>query len=887
MRLRFAAIIVIITALYSCHTTKKTTAHLATQSSQTSTDSLSSVHNTSYQASNTRAFDLIHTKLEVNFDWTKCQMNGNATLTLHPFFYASNQLILDAQEFDIHEVALLTKSEKKKINYVYDRKKITLTLDKEYKKTDTLQIFISYTANPNAILANGSKAITDRKGLYFINPDGSDPNKPKQLWTQGETQSNSCWFPTIDSPNERMTQEIYLTVDKKYVTLSNGLLIYSKENADGTRTDYWKQNLPAAPYLSMMAVGDFAIVKDSWRDIDVNYYVDPEYEKYAKLIFGHTPEMLEFFSTKLGVDYPWEKFSQIVVHDYVSGAMENTSAVLHGDMLLLTDRKYLDESNEDVIAHELFHHWFGDLVTCESWSNIPLNESFATYGEYLWEEYKYGKEEADHHIQGDLFSYLREAKEKKFPLIRYTYDDREDLFDNHTYEKGGRILHMLRNYVGDEAFFKALNLYLTQNKFKSAEAANLRLAFEEVTGEDLNWFFNQWFFSPGHPELAISYSYNESEKEETLSIHQTQDTKKFPVYKLPIAIDIYANGKTERHKITIDQAHQNFTFSVNSKPDLVNVDADKMLLCTKQDDKKEQEWIFQYYNAPLYFDRYEAIYILGEEMGVDSLSEKVIHSGLTDKYWYIRELAVKYCAPLLTKRKNELEAILSHIAITDEKSEVRNAALSKLEELFPQDTSLMALYIIASKDQSYLVSSEALIAISTIDSLKGLSMAKELEKENDKFNDISVAYVYSKFADSTYYMFFESAIKRCTDHGDKVNLANMYGIYLSRQIGTQIINTGIHTLANEAKTDPIWWVKLYSYYSLTIIKDGMQNKEKMLGEQLAQLKKNKRTPTEAIAKLSTELQNTIEQRSKLDEVLTSIRTEETNKKVKAYYGEEQ
>ena len=467
-----------------------------------------------YQPSETRINDLLHTKLDVKFDWTKAHLHGIAHLTFKPYFLPTDSLTLDAKGFEVKEVVLITpEGSEVPLKYEYkDKLHLNINLDKTYTRNDTYQISINYIAKPNELEDGGSAAITSDKGLYFINPNGEEANKPKQIWTQGETEASSCWFPTIDAPNEKMTQEIYMTVDTQYVTLSNGILMFQTDNGDGTRTDYWKQKLPHAPYLAMMAVGDFAIVEDSWKSIGVNYYVEPKFEPYAKQIFPHTPEMLTFFSERLGVEYPWEKYDQIVVRDYVSGAMENTTGVIFGEFAQGDSRYLIDNSAEDVVSHELFHHWFGDLVTCESWSNLPLNESFATYGEYLWREYKNGKTWADYHNAQDLKSYLRESKRKQVDMIRFYYDQKEDMFDSHSYAKGGRILHMLRTILGDEVFFEGLRVYLEDNKFQAVEIHQLRLAMEKVSGQDLNWFFNQWFLSSGHPVLKIDYAYDKDLK---------------------------------------------------------------------------------------------------------------------------------------------------------------------------------------------------------------------------------------------------------------------------------------------------------------------------------------------------------------------------------------
>ncbi|MCX7728600.1 MAG: M1 family metallopeptidase, partial [Bacteroidia bacterium] len=472
-------------------------------------------HNPNYRATNTLITDIIHTNLYVKPIWDSSILIGKAEITLKPYFYPTNQIFLNARGMRLNQIKINDLSSKKNLTfkYKYDNDSIKITLEKTIPSTQTVIITIDYVAQPEKIKTGGSAAIQSDKGLYFINPKGQIAGKMPQIWTQGETQSNSVWFPTIDSPNEKMTHDIYITVDKKYTTLSNGLLIESKQNPDGTKTDHWKMNLPHSPYLVMMGIGEFKKVIDKpWKDKEISYYVEPAYEPFAKAIFKNTNKMIDFFSKKLGVDFAWPKYAQIIVRDYVSGAMENTSATLHGEFLYQTDRDTVGGVQfEDVISHELFHQWFGDLVTCESWSNLPLNESFATYGEYLWKEYAYGRDAADEHHYSSASGYFFRHKdpEKNPPLIRFFYDNREDMFDGISYNKGGQVLHMLRKLVGDSAFFQSLQLYLVQNMFKPAEIHHLRLAFEQITGQDLNWFFNQWFMYGGHPTLQIQKSYDE------------------------------------------------------------------------------------------------------------------------------------------------------------------------------------------------------------------------------------------------------------------------------------------------------------------------------------------------------------------------------------------
>ncbi|MBU2887891.1 M1 family metallopeptidase, partial [Gilvimarinus agarilyticus] len=514
----------------------------------------------SHRASETRYFDLLHTDLAVSFDWEKEQLIGTAKLSLKPYFYAQEDLTLDAKAMAIQSVMLLdSQGGTKKLTYDYDGSEIQIRLDRIYERTDTLELAIDYIAKPNELPAGGSEAITEDKGLYFINADGKDPNKPQQIWTQGETEASSVWFPTIDAPNERCTQSIAMTVQDKFNTLSNGILTSQKDNGDGTRTDRWVLDIPHAPYLFMMSVGEYAVIRDQWRDISVSYHVEKKHEAEAQAIFGHTPEMMEFFSEKLGVDYPWPKYDQVVVRDYVSGAMENTTASVFMEGLQVQEKELLDFNWDDIIAHELFHQWFGDYVTCESWSNLTLNEGFASYSEYLWNEYKYGVDEADYNLLNDREAYLDEAEEESKDLIRFYYEDREDMFDTHSYNKGAAVIHMLRNYLGDEAFFAGLNLYLTQNALSSVEINDLRMAFEEVSGEDLNWFFDQWFFFPGHPEIMVSETYENDTL--TLLVQQVQGDDS-PVYKLPLFVEIWSEGKSANYPIILEEAVETYEFAL-------------------------------------------------------------------------------------------------------------------------------------------------------------------------------------------------------------------------------------------------------------------------------------------------------------------------------------
>lgn len=767
-----------------------------------------------YKPSRTREIDILHTKLEVNFDWKAKTMNGKATLTLKPYYYPIDTVKIDAKSFIINKIEILNGTEKSKVDFTYDNKKISIPLSKKLTKDDKITYLIDYVAQPEVYKKTNTVsgiAITDDKGLYFIVPDSLNTDKPYQIWTQGEPESSSCWFPTIDSPNEKSTQEMYITVDKKYKTLSNGELVYSTENQDGTRTDYWKQTLPHAPYLFMLAIGDFAIIKDKWRNIDVNYYVEPKFEKHAKKIFGNTPEMIEFYSKKLNYPYPWAKYSSIVVRDYVSGAMENTSATVFMEQVQRTDRELLDLSYESVLAHELFHHWFGDLVTCESWANLPLNESFADYSEYLWEEYKYGKDAADYLRQNSLDQYFWESESKRVPLIRYRNKDIEDMFDSHSYAKGGTILHMLRNYVGDEAFFESHSLYLKTNAYKTAEIHNLRLAFEETTGEDLNWFFNQWFLSPGHPVLYVNHVVENSKLK--LTVNQAQDSVYTPIYKLPFTVSLYFGGKKEDKNIVINQANQQFEFDISGNLEAINFDGKAQLTGKISHIKSTQEFVNQYYKSEKYLHKYEALYDLKSKLDSAGVFD-VFVKATDDGFWKLREMALETIASAKKQDTSKVISILANKAEFDKNKTVKATAIALLAEKKRQN--YVSIYEKGMKDSSYQVAAKSLLAYLKLDANDATEKIKQFENEKNMEIVLALAEYYSAKKDSIYAAWYSNKIKE--NNGENIySLIQHYGTYTSKQKDTTLQKKCANELVVLAKTHKSPWARYAAYQCVTQI----------------------------------------------------------------------
>ena len=764
-----------------------------------------------YRGSRTRLHDLIHTKLEVRFDWEKQRLNGQATIQLKPFFYPQDQLILDAKNFDIHHIKLIEGSESKELKYFNDREHLFISLDTTYTKDESYWLEIKYTAKPAEREVSKGKAIFSDQGLYFINHDGSDSNKPMQIWTQGETESNSAWFPTIDSPNEQCTQEIYITVDNRFTTLSNGELVYSQINRDSTRTDFWKQDIPHSPYLFMMAIGEYEVIEDSWNDIPVNYYVESEYGPYARDIFGNTPEMLEYFSEILGVKYPWAKYSQVVVRDYVSGAMENSSASVFMEDLQVDSRELLDFNWDNIIAHELFHQWFGDLVTCESWSNLTLNEAFANYSEYLWQEKKYGHYEADMHGMDELEQYLEEAEEKQVDLIRFIYHHSDDMFDNHSYAKGGMVLHMLRKYVGDEAFFSTLNYYLETYRHQSVEVHDLRLAFEKITGEDLNWFFNQWFLASGHPRINVKDSYSDGLVR--LEVQQLQDLTKTPIYELPVYVDIYAGGEKQRYHILIDEEFQVFEFESSQSPDLIIFDSEHQLLAEIKHEKTLEELVFQFSNTDKFLPRYKALDSISKS--TDSLSYPVLRTALDDDFWYFRQIAVVAFDGYEGSNLEEIRKVISNIAREDPKSLVRAEAIGVLYSLGGHQFA--EIYKEALYDSSYAVIGNALYAYYESDPNGFKSVADDFTNYNNFNIVIPLASYFIDQNETSRYSWFVEKLENQDVEG-MYYLLQYFGEFLM-QAPELMKRRGLVVLEKYARNDDSKYVRLSAYQSIGLLSD--------------------------------------------------------------------
>jgi aminopeptidase N len=782
-----------------------------------------------YHSTPTRKNDLIHMDLQVSFDRSKRSVSGISILKLSPLFYPTSTLELDAKDFEIHSLVL--NSTNSELPYDYDGSIIKINLDRTYKRDETYEILINYTAFPERSFSEKSGAIQSDQGLFFIDPDETIPDVPTQIWSQGETEHNSNWFPTIDQPNERATQDIRIKVEDRFQTLSNGVLVSSENHNDGFRTDHWQLHKPHAPYLVVVAVGEFAEYKTSWNGMELTYLAEKEYEPHLPTIYEHTPEMLSFFSQRLGIPYAWPAFNQIVVRDFVSGAMENTTAIIYSQMVQRTDKSLKDYDNDKIIAHEMSHHWFGNLVTCESWANIPLNEGFANYSEYLWLEHKYGRQEADAARHSEQSAYFQESFYKARPLIKYDYADAESLFDAHSYNKGGLVLHMLRRLLGDEAFFLSLKKYLEDNSFNTVELDHLRLACESVSGMDLNWFFDQWYHKAGHPVLDVSYNQT-NDNELLIYLNQKQDSITWASeFILPVEFDVYIeNGEKVRESAWVKNRIDSVSLSVTGKVLTIEFDPDKSLLANVSFTREVEEARVVFLDKDASFQtRFDAFVQMGD---LPSSDYEIIKKCLEDPFWYWRMTILK---KLNTHSIYDWEEKIREIAEKDPNSRVRAEALATLAS----SGDKMYIPILESAIDEYYSNNTleaSLEGLFYLDSTLAVQKAIILDISNEPHMYPVIGFIYTAYGDPDNLPHMEKYFDKVVGYG-ALDYFEHYAYLLSKTTEKNIINKSeiLGSLGKDKNQSP--WRKIGVIKALnTLMKlaaqGGMSNLNEVLSDQV-------------------------------------------------------
>jgi aminopeptidase N len=652
-----------------------------------------------YQWPRSHDYDVQHYKLELSFDWIKKEVAGKTTIRLRPFKDGLREIELDAGDMTIDSVKFTAGAA---LKFRYEKnEKLFIELDREYSTAQEISVTINYTAKP-------------KDGLVFVTPDESTPNQPYQIWTAGEPNNNHYWFPCYDFPNDRATSETIVTVDEKYQVISNGRLVTVKPDPVAkTRTWHWKMTQQFPSYLISIVVGEFSEIKDYYKTKPIVSYVYRDQIDNARLTFANLGKMVTFFSDKIGLDYPYDKYAQTTVRGF-PGALENITATTMSDAAVHDKRALLDSSADGVVSHELAHQWFGNLITCRNWGELWLNEGFATFFSDLWTEHSRGKDEYLYSMLNNQDKYFQtwSREERRRPIVTKRFKGLNTIFGTYAYQQSAAVINMLRFVLGEELFWKSINHYIKKHQGQSIETPHLILAIEEVTGQSLEWFFDEWIYKMGHPEFEIMSNYDEIAGKLRLKVKQIQKPAvKYPWYQspdfftMPVDIALTTASGEKIHRVWIDAPEKEFDFAVDSKPLIVNFDRGNYLIKKVYFDRSDEELAYQLLNDLDVMGRISAANELNtshSEIAAKALGE----AAHRDRFWGVRFESVR----ALRGFNSETARAGLIRGLEDSDARVRQAAVEELAEY--KDEKLAELYIkLINTDKSYSVVAEAATAL--------------------------------------------------------------------------------------------------------------------------------------------------------------------------------
>jgi aminopeptidase N len=640
-----------------------------------------------------RDYDLQHSKITLRFDLEQKKVIGEVTHSLLILRDGTTEIAFDSVGLTIHSVALNKSAAK----FETTADKLVIPLAGPAKSGEKFDIAIRYEGKPS-------------KGMFFILPDKDYPDRPKQIWTQGESEDTRYYLPTYDYPNDRLTTETILTVPESWLTVSNGRLISVIDAGKGMKTWYWKESLPSSTYLITVVAGEFEELKDSWHGIPLTYYAPKGRGDRLPINYGRTPAMMDLFVRRFGVEYPWEKYAQVMVDDFVAGGMENSSATTNNSSSLVHPKlapEYLS-GEDDLISHELTHQWFGDLVTFKDWGNVWLSEGFASFGEILWTEAHYGKDQADYERWRGFREWLGEINLYDKPIVRRDFDDADE-FDGNAYGKSGWVLYMLRRQIGENAFYAGLKRYLEANRGRNAVTGDFAKAVEEATHLNIDEFLGQWIYGAGAPRFELSYTYDSEKQQVALSVKQTQKIDgRVGIFHVPVEVEITTASGPKLYPIKVWKASQIFMFPSDAAPLMVLFDKGGQILKSTSFHKEKKEWLYQVKNATEVSDRADALVALGKVKGDEEIIAALGEVLRNDKFWGVRATAADTLGQLGGAAASR---ILLDATDSNDQPWLRSRIVTALGN-FPGNAAVIEkMETIAGQDRSYRARAAALQAL--------------------------------------------------------------------------------------------------------------------------------------------------------------------------------
>ena len=651
--------------------------------------------------------DVLHIDLFLEPNLPERRLAGVCTTTVRALDESVESLALDAVDLEIERV---------------ERDGIPLQFE---RRDGTLRILFDPALAPGeqASFAVTYRVSNPRHGLFFVAPSQAYPEKVAHAWTQSQDQNARYWFPCLDYPHAKQTTSATIVVRKGEFALANGALI-ERSHAEHTTTFSYRQDIPHSTYLITLVVGPFVEIEQraaGERAVPVWYYVLPGREADGDRSFGNTPRMIEVFEERIGTAYPFARYSQIAVGDFIFGGMENTSATTQTDRTLHDATAHLDFSSDPLVSHELAHQWFGDLLTCRDWSQAWLNEGFATYFECIWREADLGYDEYLYDVFGCVARYVDEdASRYRRPIVCNRFRDPIELFDRHLYEKGAAVLHMLRGELGDARFWRSIRHYVKQNARRNVETIDLIRAIEDATGRNMRGFFDRWVFRGGHPEIEMQAAWDPKRKSVTLTIDQKQHVdEEHPAYAFDVEIGLCDRAPAHvesdrgpgplpgerRIRVHVERAHETVTVPLETEPKLVRFDPGAFVLgsITYRGNADVAAAILRGDPDPV--ARIRAARALAKD-GSYVAREALSDAFEREPFWGV--LAEAAAAAGATKSGWALELLLG--ALAHEHPKVRHAVAAALG-VFREGAVASALLAPATSDASYLVRAAALTSL--------------------------------------------------------------------------------------------------------------------------------------------------------------------------------
>jgi aminopeptidase N len=647
-----------------------------------------------------RTVDVQHYLLNVTFDPERREVRGSVSVSMSALNDGLTAIELDAGPMEIEAVSIYDVENPRALPFNHDGETLRVELPRALVEGESVTLDVSYAARP-------------KSGLYFVGPDADYPDRPSQVWSQGESEDNHHWFPSVDFPNDRATSEERYTVPAHWTAIGNGELIDERDNGDGTRTFHYRMNVPHVSYLISVVAGEFERYAEDFDGIPVEYYVPRGTGKETALrSFGTTVDMLEFFSERTGVRYPYDKYAQSCAIDFIYGGMENISATTQTAETLHDERAALETDSWGLVAHEAAHQWFGDLLTCANWSHAWLNEGFATYWENLWREHYQGRDEFLYRMLQDRDSYLAEDREDyRRPIVEYRYTDPMDLFDAHLYPKGAWVLHMIRGVLGDELFFKAMRHYTRTFREQVVETHDLRRAIAASTGVDLERFFDQWLYHGGHPELKVSRRWDADEQVLRLRVDQIQTVDAMtPLFRLPLRVAVDTDSGTVLQTLHLERASQDLTLRLESEPRLVRIDPEHSVLFELEHERPVAEMLLALERDPNPVGRIFAARDLARAASADRAADGLAEALRGDPFYGVRLEAAK---ALGSVRGDRAEAALLE-GLGDPDARVRTAAAQALGRFRGSDRAALALGGVIDDEPAYGTVAAAVFSLAEI-----------------------------------------------------------------------------------------------------------------------------------------------------------------------------